>query len=176
MKWIVPVLFALASGPAIAAKAKTAVDEFDGAQRVWIDPHGLDCGMRMVCASFGARWTSSYPDEAVLVVEVVNEYVAIESVALNIDGAVHVLEPLEASRPTSFRNLGVRARAPVARFSTKDFSIPLDLAQAMLAAQSVKVRVTTAGGLVDATFAGGRKATKARGALERFLALVPTAS
>lgn len=164
----------LVAGSAYAADAKIATDDFDGATRVWIDPHGLDCGMSMVCPMLGARWTSRQPNEAVLQVEVINAYAAIQGAKLNIDGELIELQPLDSGAATKFSsNVDIAAGAPVARRSARDYLVPLALLNRLQAAQSVKVRVATADGVVDGTFSGGKKPTKAAGALQRFMAKVP---
>src|SRR5690606_31363564 len=114
------LLFAilLAAGSAQAADAKLAKDDFDGATRVWVDPHGLDCGMTMVCPLLGARWTSKLPDEAVLEVQVINAYAAIRTVKLNIDGEFIDLQATDPADATRFSNnvdqlAGLPSRVPV---------------------------------------------------------------
>lgn len=173
--YLIAVAVALLAMPgvALAAKAKTAVDEFDGAQRVWIDPHGLECGSSMVCPLFGARWTSKRQDEAVLEVEVINAYASIQGVKLNMDGEFLDLAPLNASTPTKLSNNGFVAGAQTTRSSSRDYLISLELVQQILAAKSVKVRITTADGFIDATLSGGKKPTLGFGALQRFWDAVP---
>jgi hypothetical protein len=43
----------------------------------------------------------------------------------------------------------------------------------MVAASSVKVRILTRDGFIDATFSGGTKVTKAHGALKEFVEAIP---
>ena len=170
------VLGLLASGAAYGADAKVAKDNFDGATRVWVDPHGLDCGMAMVCPMLGARWTSNEPADAVLEVEVLNAYAAIEGAKLNVDGEFIDLVPLDAEAMTKFKsNVGIAGGAPVTRRSTRDYLVPLSLVQKLVAAGDVKLRVLTADGAVDGTLSGGKKPSKAQGALQRFIAKVPAA-
>lgn len=164
-------LWATGSASAFAADAKMQVDEFDGATRVWVDPHGMDCGWAMVCASLGARWSSAEQDAAVLRVELVNTYSSITGITLNIDGQLVELQPL--GDMTKFRNTGYVAGASTVRLSSKDYLVPLDLVRRLIEAKSVKARVSTDDGFVDAVMSGGKKPTKARGALERFWAKVP---
>lgn len=165
------LLLATTVVPALASNAKIKTDDFDGATRVWVDPHGLNCGMTMICASLGARWTSKEPDAAVLAVEVINTYSAVTGVKLNIDGSFLDLQPL--NEPTRFsHNGGAPGVAPV-RYSTKDYLIPLEMVGVLLAAKDVKVRVSTADGFIDGTLIDGKKDSKAAGALGRFWKLVP---
>lgn len=169
-------LMLLAGSSAYAADAKIATDDFDGATRVWVDPHGLDCGMQMVCPTVGARWTSSQPGDAVLEVQVVNAYAAIEGAKLNIDGEFIDLAPLDAAAMTRFKsNVEIAGGAPVMRRSTRDYLVPLALVQKIIAAGDVKLRVLTADGAVDGRLSGGKKPSKALGALQRFVAKVPVA-
>jgi hypothetical protein len=165
------LLFTTVAFPAFASDAKIKTDEFDGATRVWIDPHGLNCGMNMICPLLGARWTSKAPGAAVLAVEVVNTYSAITGVRLNIDGSFLDLQPID--EPTRFKNNGGAPGVAPVRYSTKDYLIPLELVEAILAAKDVKVRVSTADGFVDGALIGGKKNSKAAGALGRFWKLVP---
>ena len=167
-------LILLASGSAYAADAKIATDDFDGATRVWVDPHGLDCGMTMVCPMVGARWSSNQPGDAVLEIEVLNAYAAIEGAKLNIDGEFIDLAPLDAASLTKFRsNVATAAGAPVSRRSSRDYLVPLSLVQKIVAAGDVKLRVLTAEGVVDGALSGGKRPSKAQGALQRFIAKVP---
>lgn len=173
MKKLIFVLL-MAAGSAYAADAKIATDDFDGATRVWVDPHGLDCGMTMVCPMLGARWTSRLPNEAVLQVEVINAYAAIQGAKLNIDGEIIDLQPLDAAAATKFSsNVQIAAGAPVSRRSSREYLVSLDLVKRIQSAQSVKVRVVTAEGVVDGTLSGGKKPSKAQGALQRFIGKVP---
>lgn len=165
----------LAAGSAHAADAKIETDAFDGATRVWVDPHGLDCGAQMVCPLLGARWTSGRKDEAVLQVEVVNVYAGIRGAALNVGGEIIELVPLDEGAATRFTsNVQTAAGAPVSRRSSRDYLVPLALVRKIADAPSVKVRVYTAEGTVDGTLAGGKKPAKAYGALQRFVAKVAT--
>lgn len=165
------LLLLAAAAPSLASDAKMKTDDFDGATRVWVDPHGLNCGMTMICASLGARWTDKEPDAAVLAVEVINTYSAVTGVTLNIDGSFLDLKPLDETTRYS-HNGGAPGVAPV-RYSSKDYLIPLELVGVILAAKGVKVRVSTADGFIDGTLIDGRKDSKAAGALGRFWRLVP---
>lgn len=164
----------LASGSAYAADAKIETDAFDGATRVTVEPHGLACGSNMVCPMLGARWTSNRAGEAVLQVEVVNAYAGIRGVTLNVDGEMVELTPLEDGAATRYSsNAAIAAGAPVSRRSSRDYLVPLALVQKLLAASSVKARVQTVDGFVDGELSGGKKPSKAYGALQRFVAKVP---
>lgn len=176
MKQLALMALLTIAGAASASDAKVATDSFDGATRVSIDPHGLDCGMQMVCPLVGARWTSNRKDEAVLQVEVINAYAAIRGVQLNVDGEILELAPLDQSGTRFDSNVATAGRAPVTRYSSRDYLVPLALVPKLLAAQSVKLRVVTADGTVDGTLSGGKKPSKAFGALQRFMAKVPTSS
>lgn len=164
----------LVSGMSHALEPKIAKDDFDGATRVWITPHGLDCGWAMSCAAFGARWTSNDKDAAVLELQTLNVgYVGVEGVKLNIDGRVLDLRPLGETKYNK-PDAGTPPQLWEAlRTSSRDFLIPLDLVQVMLDAESVKVRVLTRDGFLDAALIGGKKPSKAYGALQRFIAKVP---
>ena len=174
MKWIVSVVLVIWAGSGFAANARTVVDDFDGSTRVSVDPHGLSCGMSMVCPLLGARWTSTRADDAVLQVEVINEYVAIEGVSVNIDGQIVELEPLTGDALSRYSsNVETAGRAPLARRSSRDFLAPLELVQRMHAAGNVRVRVHTRDGSVDGVLSGERRPSKAHAALGRFLSQVP---
>lgn len=163
----------LVSGMAHALEPKIAKDDFDGATRVWIAPHGLDCGGTMSCFSIGARWTSNEKDAAVLELQTLNVgYVGVEGVKLNIDGQVLDLKPLGETKYNKPDTSLPPRLWEMLRTSTRDFLIPLELVQVMLDAKSVKVRVITRDGFIDGTLRGG-KSRKAEGALSRFIAKVP---
>lgn len=171
MRIAVLALLLLLSDTAAAARAHMATDDFDGATRVWIDPHGLDCGWQMVCASVGARWTSKAPEAAVVTAELLNEYASVTALHLNIDGTIVELQP--TSTPTRFEGRGGARGAPAMRTSGRDFVVPMQMLQDILAANSVKVRVNTSDGFVDGTMADGRRKSKAAAALARFWAKLP---
>lgn len=160
-----------ASTPALASDAKIKTDDFDGATRVWVDPHGLECGMTMICPSLGAQWKSTKPDMAVLNVQLINTYAAITGVKLNVDGSF--IDLLPTDDPTRFTNNGGAAGVATVRYSSKDYLVPLELVEKLLAAKDVKMRVLTADGFVDGNLIGGKKSSKAAGALSRFWNRVP---
>ena len=170
------LLFALllASGMAHGLEPKIAKDDFDGATRVWITPHGLDCGGAMSCFALGARWTSNEKDAAVLELQTLNVgYVGVEGIKLNIDGQMVELKPFGETKYNSpDSGLSPQLREML-RTSTRDFLMPLELVQVVLDAKSVKVRVMTRDGFIDGTLSGGKKPSKAAGALSRFIAKVP---
>lgn len=162
---------ALATGSAHASDATVTKDRFDGATRVSINPHGLNCGMTMLCAAVGAQWSSKDPDAAVLEFEVLNSYSAIDGAKLNIDGKIVDLQAVD--NPTRYERVDTARGVTPMRLSKKGFLVPMSLVRDILAAQSCQVRVSTADGTIDGTLIDGKKNSKALGALQRFVAKVP---
>ncbi len=154
-----------------AASAKKQVDDFDGATRVWIDPHGLNCGMTMVCPSLGARWSSNEPDAAVLSIELLNTYAPITGAQLNIGGQFVDLVPL--THETRYSHSGGAPGVAPTRRSNQDYLVPLEMVGLIANGASVKLRLSTADGFVDGVVIDGGKASKAHGAMQRFMAQVP---
>lgn len=171
MRLAVFALMLLLSDTAAAAKANMATDDFDGATRVWIDPHGLDCGWQMVCASVGVRWTNKAPEAAVVTIELLNDYASVTALHINIDGTIVELQPL--ATPTRFEGRGGARGVPAMRVSSREFMVQMQMLRDVLAANNVKVRISTSDGFIDGTLADGRRKSKAAAALARFWARLP---
>lgn len=178
MKALLIAATLLAAGTAHASDAKSATDDFDGATRVWVDPHGMSCGWTDLCYSVGAEWNSKRPDVAILVVEFMGAYTPVKAAAFNIDGELVPLAPPHGQ--TAFGQ-GIAftpgtynpALAAGGRTSTQGFDIPLPVLQRVLSAKVVKMRIIIAEGNVDARMIDSEEASKAYRALQRFWEKLP---
>ncbi|MGP1666889.1 MAG: hypothetical protein ACTS5I_13445, partial [Rhodanobacter sp.] len=157
------------------------ISSFDNSHTVWIEAHGTNCGMSMVCSMLGAQWTDSTPDKAMLVVQTMGSYAAITAAAVNIDGRIVVL-PMPKSlthysqslpQPSGQYNA---AMAELGRTSTQGFDASLGLIRQILAAHSVKLRVQTSEVTIDSIVFTADKDSKAHHALKRFMAQVDAAT
>lgn len=174
----VVVLMLAGCGATVGLGAKTTVSTFDGSRNVWIDTHGTNCGMSMVCSQLGAQWTSSAPDRVILNVGTMGAYENINAAALNIDGQVIALQPAEAL--THFGEAGGEpsgrnynpAMQEALRTSTQGFVATTELVRKVLASRSVKLRVQTSEGTIDSVIIDGPKDSKAYYALQRFMTQV----
>lgn len=153
-------------GTALASSVTKSVDSFDGAMRVDVDRYyGLDCGAATACASLGADWLSTRPGVVVLRLNVLDALTGIDGLKFNVDGEIVDLNPAE--KPTDFEN------GKFLKTSKRDFFISVAELRKVLAAKSVKVRILTQDGLVDATLSSGTKASSAYGALKEFVEAIP---
>ena len=145
--------------------AHEQISGFDGARRVEINPHSVDCQGHFVCPDIGARWTSEYPKDAVLVMEVAGAYTSIDGAELNIDGRKVRLRPLDAI--TQYSNA-----TGALQESTRAFQTDLDLVRAITGSQRTWLRLVTGDGLIERPVTDAGKDSKALNALKRFLSKV----
>lgn len=135
--------------------------------------------MSLVCSAVGAEWHSDRPDSANLIIETSGSYASIDGCVINIDGRIVALSPDAAStrysndqaERTGYANPGFDQ---LSRTSTRYFNIPLATVREMATAASVKMRVRTSEVTIDSVIMDGAKDSKARFALQRFLAEVAT--
>lgn len=173
---VVCMVFALsACGATVGENARSDVSKFDGSRNVWIDQHGTNCGMSMTCSDVGAQWTSADPAHAVLRIGTMGAYESITAAALNINGRIIELQPVEAS--THFDHAGgvpsyqtySPANQEALRTSQRGFLVSVDLIREILASKSVKLRVQTSEVTIDSVIIDGSKDSKAYYALQRFV-------
>lgn len=167
-------------GATAGTKAHIQTSTFDGSRTVYIEAHGTNCGMSMVCSMLGAQWNSAAPAQAQLVVETMGSYASINRAALNIDGQIIRLEPTATA--TQYRQSISQAPgtyssaiAALGRTSTQTFRAPLDLVRRMLAAKDVRLRVVTSETTIESTVFSPAADSKAHHALQRFVAQVDAA-
>jgi hypothetical protein len=98
-------------------------------------------------------------------VEVNGEFVGLNGLKLNIDGQVMSLEPVQ--RLTSFDG------ELYFKSSMRTFFASPDLLGKMVAARSVKLRIQTSEGIIDARLIGGKKVTEAYLALKELVEAIP---
>jgi hypothetical protein len=130
--------------------------------------------MSMICSLLGAVWNSNSPEKAQFVVEYDGDYSSIDAAALNIDGKVIELEPVDAT--TSYSNdmaeYGVNqssAMNVLTRESKRNFWTSIDLIRQIETSRNVKLRVVTGRVTIDSVIIDGGADSKAYHALERFL-------
>lgn len=174
------VVLLAACGATTGTNARSSTSAFDGSRTVYIEPHGTDCGMSMVCSSLGAQWNSKAPSQAVLVIETMGAYQSIDSASLNIDG--HITHLDRSSGLTHFsqsvqQSAGTysSAIAELGRTSTQAFHGSLDLIRQMLGAHDVRLRVVTSEMTIDSVVFAAHKDSKSHHALERFMVRVNAA-
>lgn len=171
----VAALVLMACGATVGQNARSDVSKFDGSRNVWIDQHGTNCGMSMTCSDVGAAWTSADPNHVVLRIGTMGAYESISAAALNIDGRIITLQPVEA-----FTHLGHAggvasydtyspANQEALRTSERGFLVPMEIIREILASKSVKLRVQTSEMTIDSVVIDGSKDSKAFYALQRFM-------
>ncbi|WP_458068671.1 hypothetical protein [Rhodanobacter sp. BL-MT-08] len=139
---------------------------FDGSKVVDIDPHGGMCPkITQTCIGLGAQWSSAHAETAILRVELIGEYLNIQSVELNIDGVTTQVEPTNTT--TDFNN-----ETGVLRTSDRSFVASLATIRSMAAAKRVWVRAMTDKGYVENGIVDASGDSKAYNALKRFMAEV----
>lgn len=138
-------------------------DRFDGTENIEIEPYPVAYSSWAVYACLGARWISSVPDHAALIVRMQGLITGILGASLNIDGKIHDLMPVEEMTSMD-ANL---------KRSTKAFVIPLDTIRDIVASRVTLLRVrTTRGTFENDPVIDGEKDSRAYHALKRFLAAV----
>ncbi|WP_332604784.1 hypothetical protein [Acinetobacter sp. ESBL14] len=130
---------------------------FDGSKRVSIDGHSVACD-QMACPLIGAIWSSNTPDLVGLKISVINTIVSINSVDLNVDGAII---KLRENKLTDFSNDMILE-------SSKLFVTDLTVVDKILNAKRAWIRVNTNKGLIENPIIDGTKDSKAYHALKRF--------
>ena len=160
-------LLLVACSNSTGGSARTYQGGFDNARRVSVDPHGLQCGMSMVCGGLGAQWTSADPENVIVLVNIFNDYRAITGAALDIDGEKVALGDNQAL--TTFR---APTPGSAMRESRKAFNVPLTIVRRIPSANRVWVRIYTTDGYIDGAVIDGDRDSKAFHALKRFIASV----
>jgi len=178
MKYLITIGLALAlsaCGTTVGHAAREKTSTFDGSRSVWIDAHGTNCGMSMVCDGVGAEWLSTAKDLALLDIEFYGDYRNITGAELNIDGQIIQLNHQDPAG-TDFRNDSTDYSNPglteMERVSQQRFTVPLSLIRRIEASHSVKLRLYLDHLTVDSIIIDGDKTSKAYYALGRFLAKV----
>lgn len=138
---------------------------FDNARVVNILPHGNAC-TEMICTGFGLQWSSKYPENAFMIVEVFNSVNAIFGVQLNIDGEIVTLQEGQLLTDTEITRYTEK--------STKAFRISMKRLKQIENAKRVWMRVETPSGTIEDAIIDGNTDSKSYHALKRFLAKVET--
>ncbi|SBS62722.1 hypothetical protein [Vibrio atlanticus] len=133
---------------------------FDNATIISIEPHGNACDS-MVCTGIGAQWSSSKPEQVILIMSIFNEYSGITDVQLNIDGKKIQLQPTRTITDLN-NNSAIKT-------STKAFVADLQLIDSILSSQRTWVRVHTPTGYLEDAVIDNGKDSKSYHALSRFM-------
>ena len=133
---------------------------FENATTVSIEPHGNACDS-MICTGVGAQWSSSKPEQVILIMSIFNDYSGITDVQLNIDGEKIQLQPTRTVTDLS-NNSAIKT-------STKGFVTDIHVIDNILSSQRTWVRVHTPTGYLEDAIIDSGKDSKAYHALSRFM-------
>lgn len=167
---------ALLSGCATTnvADARIEMSSFDGSKRVSVSPHGAACiNSYMTCSMLGFTWTDKNPNEASVLVEIMEPakgggYHAIATTKLNIDGDIVTLKP----------SLGDRNRFDydnVFKTTSRLYNVPVSTLERVEASTNTKIQVVADGAVIEGDLKNSGESTKAYYAMLKFLEQVKTA-